>query len=122
MEVSVQDGVDQGWIAALEKAATLQAVIALSNEFLARLSPDDLVLLPARCAPRLLMTAGDVGGYAYDLLAERTLPDSQANVVLSAISAVICRAARRLAELTILATPARTSQFDAWAPLFTRNR
>ena len=55
------------WQDMLDSATSPGQIVALANEYLGRLEPSDMVLLPATCKLRFLHTADDVNAYAFDL-------------------------------------------------------
>src|SRR6476469_5088119 len=54
------------WQDLLGSASTPGQIVALANEYLGRLEPSDMVMLPEGCKIRFLHTADDVNGYAFD--------------------------------------------------------
>lgn len=87
------------WYDMLASARAAHQVVALANEFLARLEPSDVILLPTHCKPRQLGSAADVNAYAMDLKTCRYESPSQAHLVAE-LSRFIQEACQKLATLT----------------------
>ena len=87
------------WRDLLLSATTSQQVIALANEYLARLDPSDAFYLPQRCKPREIATASDLNAYAIDLKTWHCSDHREAEL-MDRISGFFQEAATRLAQLT----------------------
>jgi len=57
------------WERRVDGARSVDEVIAIAREFLARLDPDEINALPRKCRPPAKIVDGDdIGMYAYDLV------------------------------------------------------
>lgn len=98
------------WHELLVSASTTGQIVALANEYLGRLEPSDLLLLPDTCKIRFLHGADDVNAYAFDLKTCRCKDAEEAEVVdrLSSFFQEICQ---RLANVT---GPQKVMHADPW--------
>src|SRR4051812_4253639 len=87
------------WYDLLASAKATHQVVALVNEFLARLEPSDVFLLSNACKPRPLSTAAEVNGYAVDLKMCKCT-DIRETQLVEQLSGFIQEACQKLAVLT----------------------
>ena len=87
------------WNDMLASAKATHQVVALANEFLARLEPSDVFLLPDTCKPRQLSSAMEVNGYAVDLKMCKCR-DVRERQLVEQLSTFIQEACQKLANLT----------------------
>ena len=93
-----------GWQGRLNEASTRTDVLRLAREFLARLSPADVALLPEECRPGKLVDWEDISDYALVLVKRSCAGDRLADATLQRIAAFFTRATVRLAQITAQAT------------------
>jgi hypothetical protein len=82
------------WRDLLAEATTVSEVVAVAQDFLDRLEPFELALLPARCKPRPLHSLRDLNEYAVDLKAH--YGEGEEQQVVDRIAEVIVEASQRL--------------------------
>lgn len=88
------------WSDLLATASTAGEVLAIAQEFMARLSFIERALLPDGCRPRRLVVPSDLGSLAYDLARAQVDPGSDAERVVRKASAFLSDCALRLAVLS----------------------
>ena len=98
------------WQDLLASATTPGQIVALANEYLGRLEPSELLLLPDTCKIRFLHTADDVNGYAFDLKTCRCNDEQEVRVVarLSGFFQEICQ------RLAVVTGPQKPRPADPW--------
>jgi hypothetical protein len=101
------------WYDLLASAKAAHQVVALVNEYLARLEPSDVYLLPNECKPRQLSTASEVNGYAVDLKMCNCTGVREAELVES-LSGFVQEACYKLANLTGPQRAVPESMWDHW--------
>jgi hypothetical protein len=93
-----------GWHGRLNEASTHTDVLRLAREFLARLAPADVALLPEECRPGKLVDSADISDYALALVQRSCAGDRLADATLQRVAAFFTRASLRLAQITAQAT------------------
>jgi len=93
-----------GWQGRLNETSTRSDVLHLAREFLSRLSPADVALLPEECRPGKLVDTADISDYALALVQRSCAGDRLADATLQRIAAFFTRASLRLAQITAHAT------------------
>jgi hypothetical protein len=101
------------WNDMLASAKATHQVVALVNEFLARLEPSDVFLLPSTCKPRQLSTAIEVNGYAVDLKMCKCR-DVRERQLVEQLSTFVQEACQKLAVLTGPQRAMPESLWDHW--------
>ena len=98
------------WQDLLGSASTTGQIVALANEYLGRLEPSDLLLLPDTCKIRFLHTPDDVNAYAFDLKTCHCNDAEEAEVVdrLSSFFQEICQ------RLAVVTGPQKPMPVDPW--------
>src|SRR6478672_11832189 len=109
-DVESQSQAAPAWSEVLNTTESAEHVVTLANEYLARLAPSEVFILPARCKPRGLRSASDVNAYAIDLKMAATTDIREAQVV-ARIAAFFQEASQRLA---LLAGPSRAHSSGLW--------
>ena len=99
------------WQQVIADSGSVQEVVAVANEYLSRLAPRDVEMLPTPCRPRALASAADLNSYGVDLMRCAT-SDATANALMQHVSAFFFEAAMRVAHLS---GPARDVSQAAWA-------
>jgi len=70
------------WEHKLDGAQTVEEVLGMARDFLARLDPQEIQGLPEKCRPPAkLVDADDIGMYAYDLVRHECGEDDAAELV-----------------------------------------
>jgi hypothetical protein len=87
------------WGELLDRASDEGHVIALARDFLAELDPEEVASLPEACKPRKLLTAGDLGQYALDLVREHSEGYENAAPLVHRLAAFFAHANIRLSQL-----------------------
>ena len=98
------------WQEMLHSATTAGQIVALANEYLGRLEPADMVLLPDGCKLRFLHTADDVNAYAFDLKTCQCNDDQERELV-DRLGGFFQDACQRLAMIT---GPQKALAADPW--------
>ncbi|HUI98762.1 MAG TPA: hypothetical protein VLY46_00925 [Usitatibacter sp.] len=88
-----------GWQELLDVAETEAKVITISRNYLASLEPMEVAHLPERCKPRKLLTSGDVGAYALDLVREHGDEMDDAVPLVHRMAAFFAHANLRLSQI-----------------------
>ena len=91
---------DHTWQERIEEAGTEPEVVAVTRDYLARLSQDEYAELPIALRPRKIVDANDIAAYALDLARHEADDPDEMNLV------------QRLAQLMSLAT-VRASELAA---------
>ena len=86
------------WPQLLAAAAKPAEVVAIANEYLARVDPRDLAALPAECRRASLASGPDIGAYAFALKAFR-YGDLHAEAIAHRIAAFLTDASLRLSAI-----------------------
>lgn len=87
------------WRELLASCRVSQQVVTLANEFVSRLSEQDLQHLPDDCRPRFFRNGSDLSGYAVDLKTCRC-GDLRETQVVHKLAAFFQDASQRLSVLT----------------------
>ncbi len=98
------------WQDLLSSASATGQIVALANEYLGRLEPTDMLLLPGTCKIRFLHTADDVNAYAFDLKTAHCR-DAQETQVVEKLSGFFGEVCQRLAVVT---GPQKAMPSDPW--------
>jgi hypothetical protein len=101
------------WYDMLASAKATHQVVALVNEFLARMDPWEVESLPASVKPRQLSTAAEVNGYAVDLKMCRCV-DLRERQLVERLSGFIQEACQKLANLTGPQRALPAALWDHW--------
>jgi hypothetical protein len=88
------------WPEMMAKAASVQEIVAIANDFLDRLEVWELRELPPACRPRRLQTAVDISSYAYDLKHYASTLSGAASHVVGVLANMMADAALRITHLT----------------------
>ena len=98
------------WEDLLASSNATSQIVALANEYLGRLEPSDIVLLPDTCKIRFLHNAADVNAYAFDLKTTRCVDIREAELVnqLSAFFQEVCQ------RLAVVTGPQKALAADPW--------
>ena len=99
------------WRDLVAASYTTHDVVSLANEYLGRLEPSDVFLLPNRCKPRRLASPSDVSEFAVDLKSCRCIHPDEYEVV-SRVAAFFTEVCQRLAVVT---GPQRASPHALWS-------
>jgi hypothetical protein len=83
---------DHTWQERIEEAGTEPEVVAVTRDYLARLSQDEYAELPLELRPRKIVDANDIAAYALDLARHEAADPDEMNLV------------QRLAQLLSLAS------------------
>lgn len=86
-----------GWQGQLDQADRPEAVLVVARDYLAQVSPEEIVQLPVDCRPARLVDAEDVATYAFELGRRQSSPD--ASDVLHKLAAFFADASKRLSQL-----------------------
>ena len=108
-------GAAPSWTELLSSARATPQVIALANEYLARLTPGEVIILPSECKPRALASAIDVNAYAVDLKMSQP-KDLREAELLARISAFFQAACQRLAGVTGPHRALPPALWEKWNP------
>lgn len=100
------------WGELLATAETAPQVVALANEFLARLDREDVVNLPDNCKPRHFNGPDDFNAYAVDLMRAVTRELEEFRAV-QRVSPFFQDVALKLAQL---AGPSNYHPVNVWQP------
>lgn len=98
------------WQDLLSSASVTGQIVALANEYLGRLEPTDMLLLPDTCKIRFMHTADDVNAYAFDLKTAHCR-DAQETQVVERLSGFFGEVCQRLAVVT---GPQKAMSADLW--------
>ena len=98
------------WQDLLVSASTTGQIVAIANEYLGRLEPSDLLLLPDTCKIRFLHTADEINAYTFDLKTCRC-NDTEETEVVERISSFFQEVCQRLASVT---GPQKALAMDPW--------
>ena len=96
----MSDKISLDWHAMLANAHTLHEIVAISQDFVERISPDEFELLPANCKPRRFSTSADISEYAYDLKRCACEARGRSDAVLARLALFFSDAAMRVTVLT----------------------
>lgn len=87
------------WRELIDLASGEGEVIAIARDFLASLDPAEVARLPDACKPRKLLTAGDVGQYALDLVREHADALQSGSPLVHRMAAFFAQANLRLSQI-----------------------
>jgi len=87
------------WRELLDLARDEAQVVALARDFLASLDPEDIACLPEPCKPRKLLTSGDLGQYALDLVREHADSFQTAGPLVHRMAAFFTHANFRMSQI-----------------------
>jgi hypothetical protein len=98
------------WRENLDQAMTEREVLLLVREYIARLDPHELSLLPAQSRPGKFFDADDVAGFTLDLIRSH-LADVEASPPMAVeLMAFFSHASQRLSEMAGSANDANRTQ------------
>jgi hypothetical protein len=84
----------------LANARTLHEIIAISQDFVERIEPHELELLPQSCKPRRFTSSAEISEYAYDLKRSACEARGRSDAVLARLALFFSDAAMRVTVLT----------------------
>ena len=90
---------DHTWQERIEEAGTEPEVVAVTRDYLARLSQDEYAELPLELRPRKIVDANDIAAYALDLARHEADDPDEMNLV-QRLAQVMSQASVRVSELT----------------------
>jgi hypothetical protein len=100
------------WEHRLDGARTVEEVLATARDFLARLDPDEIEALPAKCRPPAKIVDGDdIGVYAYDLVRYECDGPEAADMV-HRLARFFSQASMQVARSVALERAARVAQAE----------
>ena len=82
----------------MEGASSTEQVLAITHEFLATWSANQIARLPVQCRPVRILEADDIALYAFELVREQCL-DASRGMELQRMAAVFALASQRLSQL-----------------------
>ena len=106
------NGPSPSWEELLSSADAPDKLVALANEYLARLTTVEALMLPADCLPRRLLSAADVNEYAFDLKCCES--DARARALVERLGSFFQDVCHRLANL---ADQRRREMSERWDKL-----
>lgn len=99
------------WESRLQRAYSVEDVVAVVNDFLATWGPEELAALPEHLRPWSVKGSDDVSLYAFRLMSRATLPGN--DHILLRMSTFFSAAAHRLSQiLSIAAAEARRKAME----------
>jgi hypothetical protein len=90
---------DHTWQERIEEAGTEPEVVAVTRDYLARLSQDEYAELPLELRPRKIVDANDIAAYALDLARHEAEDPDEMNLV-QRLAQLLSRASVRVSEIT----------------------
>ena len=90
---------DHTWQERIEEAGTEPEVVAVTRDYLARLSQDEYAELPLELRPRKIVDANDIAAYALDLARHEADDPDEMNLV-QRLAQLLSRASVRVSEIT----------------------
>jgi hypothetical protein len=89
---------DHTWQERIEEAGTEPEVVAVTRDYLARLSQDEYAELPLELRPRKIVDADDIAAYALDLARHEADDPDEMNLV-QRLAQLLSRASVRVSEI-----------------------
>jgi hypothetical protein len=89
---------DHTWQERIEEAGTEPEVVAVTRDYLARLSQDEYAELPLELRPRKIVDANDIAAYALDLARHEADDPDEMNLV-QRLAQLLSRASVRVSEI-----------------------
>ena len=89
---------DHTWQERIEEAGTEPEVVAVTRDYLARLSQDEYAELPLELRPRKIVDANDIAAYALDLARHEAEDPDEMNLV-QRLAQLLSRASVRVSEI-----------------------
>ena len=89
---------DHTWQERIEEAGTEPEVVAVTRDYLARLSQDEYAELPMELRPRKIVDANDIAAYALDLARHEADDPDEMNLV-QRLAQLLSRASVRVSEI-----------------------
>ncbi len=89
---------DHTWQERIEEAGTEPEVVAVTRDYLARLSQDEYAELPLELRPRKIVDADDIAAYALDL-ARHEADDPDEMDLVQRLAQLLSRASVRVSEI-----------------------
>ena len=89
---------DHTWQERIEEAGTEPEVVAVTRDYLARLSQDEYAELPLELRPRKIVDANDIAAYALDLARHEADDPDEMNLVQRLVQ-LLSRASVRVSEI-----------------------
>jgi len=89
---------DHTWQERIEEAGTEPEVVAVTRDYLARLSQDEYAELPLALRPRKIVDASDIAAYAFDLARHEADDPDEMNLV-QRLAQLMSRASVRASEI-----------------------
>ena len=89
---------DLTWQERIEEAGTEPEVVAVTRDYLARLSQDEYAELPLELRPRKIVDANDIAAYALDLARHEAEDPDEMNLV-QRLAQLLSRASVRVSEI-----------------------
>ena len=90
---------DHTWQERIEEAGTEPEVVAVTRDYLARLSQDEYAELPLQLRPRKIVDANDIAAYALDLARHEADDPDEMNLV-QRLAQLMSSATVRVSEIT----------------------
>jgi len=89
---------DHTWQVRIKEAGTEPEVVAVTRDYLARLSQDEYAELPLELRPRKIVDANDIAAYALDLARHEAEDPDEMNLV-QRLAQLLSRASVRVSEI-----------------------
>ncbi len=87
------------WQARVEQARTVHDVLEACRDYLAKLEPGEVALLPRACRPPKLLDAGDISSYAFELVRHHCKEEDDGARLVHQLAAFFSQASIRVSQV-----------------------